>query len=117
MNFKTEMCSSYLLGVPCKFGVKCTFAHNKKELKTRANSDNFKTKKCANFHGEGYCKYGNRCQYIHFDIEEASDNLAKQLLSKGMTVLAFSERKHSKLFDMFAQGKDCLKYYSTDEEV
>eukprot|EP01016_Furgasonia_blochmanni_P026666 TRINITY_DN2827_c0_g1_i1.p1 TRINITY_DN2827_c0_g1~~TRINITY_DN2827_c0_g1_i1.p1 ORF type:complete len:252 (+),score=43.08 TRINITY_DN2827_c0_g1_i1:3-758(+) len=66
---KTELCKTYDLGLSCKYGDKCSFAHGVKELKAKLHIPiNYKTSRCKQYHEEAYCKYGPRCQFLHKPI-------------------------------------------------
>jgi hypothetical protein len=65
---KTQMCRSTILGTPCKFGNKCSFAHSKEELKTV---------KCAfGTACRTRCSKTNPCRFDH--SEEVTPEAARQ---------------------------------------
>ena len=66
VKYKTELCKNMQLEGYCKFGKKCSFAHNKEELRQKIHlHEKFKTKPCKSYHLHGYCSYGIRCSYLH----------------------------------------------------
>jgi len=63
---KTELCKTFLLGLTCQYGSKCSFAHGYDELRGKVFvPNNYKTIRCKQFHELGYCNYGPRCQFVH----------------------------------------------------
>lgn len=65
-NIKTEMCKNWIELGSCSYGIKCRFAHGKKELVKRVNVHHkYKSKPCLNFHTQMFCPYGNRCLFQH----------------------------------------------------
>ena len=63
---KTELCVNWIATGKCKFGKKCSFAHEINELRKKENLDTgYKTKQCEKFMNEMICPYGPRCKFIH----------------------------------------------------
>lgn len=67
LNYKTELCRTWVEKNYCPYNEKCRFAHGKKDLhdKVILNSKNYKQKECNSFHKKGYCPYGPRCHFKH----------------------------------------------------
>lgn len=63
--YKTEICRSHSEMGYCKYGTKCQFAHDYKELRNVNRHPRYKTETCRTFWEEGSCPYGKRCCFIN----------------------------------------------------
>lgn len=60
------MCKNFELYGKCKYGDKCSFAHDRRMMMIKTDvSVLYKTKLCKKFSANGYCPYGMKCQFIH----------------------------------------------------
>ena len=48
-KYKTELCQKYMETGNCPYGIKCRFAHGKKELISKIIGINYKKKPCKKF--------------------------------------------------------------------
>ena len=64
-KYKTELCQKYMETGNCHYGIKCRFAHGKKELISKIIGINYKKKPCKKFNQFGFCPYGSRCNFLH----------------------------------------------------
>ena len=64
-KYKTELCQKYMETGNCPYGIKCRFAHGKKELISKIIGINYKKKPCKKFNQFGFCPYGSRCNFLH----------------------------------------------------
>ena len=66
LNYKTELCRTWVDKNYCPYKEKCRFAHGKKDLhKKSTNSKHYKQKECNSFYKKGFCPYGPRCHFKH----------------------------------------------------
>jgi hypothetical protein len=84
MNYKTELCRTWVEKNYCPYKEKCRFAHGKKDLHEKSiNSKHYKQKECNSFYKKGFCPYGPRCHFKH--EERKLDDISRpyyQLLLK-----------------------------------
>lgn len=67
--YKTEMCRTWEETGVCKYGAKCQFAHDRRELRALPRHPRYKTEICKTFWQQGTCPYGKRCCFIHDEYE------------------------------------------------
>lgn len=80
INYKTELCRTWVEKNFCPYREKCRFAHGKKDLHDKViNSKNYKQKECNSFHNRGFCPYGPRCHFKH--EERTMDNIDRTFYS------------------------------------
>ena len=75
MNYKTELCRTWVEKNYCPYKEKCRFAHGKKDLHEKSvSSKHYKQKECNSFYKKGFCPYGPRCHFKHEErrLEEIS---------------------------------------------
>ncbi|CAD8139705.1 unnamed protein product [Paramecium pentaurelia] len=66
VKVKTEICKYWSIEGYCPYGIQCTFAHGKYEMRQKIHVPyNYKTQICKNYTIVGYCSYGERCQFKH----------------------------------------------------
>jgi len=66
VNYKTELCRTWVEKNFCPYKEKCRFAHGKKDLHDKIiSSKNYKQKECMSFYQKGFCPYGPRCHFKH----------------------------------------------------
>ncbi|CAD8044712.1 unnamed protein product [Paramecium primaurelia] len=66
VKVKTEICKYWSIEGYCPYGIQCTFAHEKYEMRQKIHvPHNYKTQICKNYTMIGYCNYGERCQFKH----------------------------------------------------
>jgi len=66
MNYKTELCRTWVEKNYCPYKEKCRFAHGKKDLHEKSVSGkHYKQKECNSFYKKGFCPYGPRCHFKH----------------------------------------------------
>lgn len=65
--YKTEMCYHVVDGQnTCRYGEKCHYAHDVRELRPRNHHHRHRTVQCDKFHGDDcYCRFGRRCKFLH----------------------------------------------------
>lgn len=73
--YKTEMCRSFEETGGCKYGDRCQFAHNEREIRRIDRHPRYKTETCRTFWEEGTCPYGKRCCFIHLERNSMINNL------------------------------------------
>ena len=56
-TYKTAMCRAFVHKGFCRYGDRCSFAHDEKELRS---PQHYKTRPCQFFFRDGYCPYGTR---------------------------------------------------------
>ena len=65
-TYKTAMCRAFVHKGFCRYGDRCSFAHDEKELRS---PQHYKTRPCQFFFRDGYCPYGTRCYFVHKEAE------------------------------------------------
>jgi hypothetical protein len=66
INYKTELCRTWVEKNYCPYKEKCRFAHGKKDLHEKSvSSKHYKQKECNSFYKKGFCPYGPRCHFKH----------------------------------------------------
>jgi butyrate response factor 1 len=66
VNYKTELCRTWVEKNFCPYKEKCRFAHGKKDLHDKmVMGKHYKQKECNSFYTKGFCPYGPRCHFKH----------------------------------------------------
>lgn len=89
INYKTELCRTWVEKNFCPYKEKCRFAHGKRDLHEKMiNSKNYKQKECNSFYQRGFCPYGPRCHFKHEErrLEEISRGYYPFLLYSQNTI-------------------------------
>jgi len=116
---KTELCKTFLLGLTCQYGSKCSFAHGYDELRGKVFvPNNYKTIKCKQFHELGFCNYGPRCQFVH-KTPSQEQNPTVSIQYKGVYEGMLNSAEQDSLnsvsevnsFDALLEDKICLESF------
>jgi hypothetical protein len=89
VNYKTELCRTWVEKNYCPYKEKCRFAHGKKDLHEKSvNSKHYKQKECNSFYKKGFCPYGPRCHFKHEErkLEDISRPYYEYLLKSSRNI-------------------------------
>lgn len=80
---KTTMCHSVTEGVRCSFGMRCKYAHNVHELRSRKVNPRYRSQPCREYNyldsSTYLCYHGDVCSFQHIDddIDEVRESILK----------------------------------------
>ena len=103
MNYKTELCRTWVEKNYCPYNEKCRFAHGKKDLhEKQVLVKNYKKKECSSFYKKGFCPYGPRCNFRH---DERKLNEIERVYYQFILNSDKNIRKFNDLIDQSVQEK------------